>query len=72
MQKKSWDEYNALLGDDEDDPQVPDHLYSSDWKDNPGIVLEDMDHALAKFGLEIVMYETGSDQYFWEVAKRKS
>ena len=42
-----------------------------DWKDNPQMVLEQVDEQLACLGLEIVMLETGSDSYVWTIETRQ-
>lgn len=42
-----------------------------DWRESPASVLETIDAQLAEHGLEIVMIDTGSDEYEWLIEKRQ-
>jgi len=40
------------------------------WKTLAGETLEIVDEQLAAFGLEIVWYDSGSDDHIWRIEKR--
>jgi hypothetical protein len=42
-------------------------IHAADWKDRPETVLESVDLQLSRYGLEIVMYDTGGDWYEWGI-----
>lgn len=43
----------------------------NDWKDSPSDVLDRVDELLRPYGLEVVMLDTGSDDYQYRIAKRE-
>lgn len=43
--------------------EADEEIASVDWKAAPHVVLEAVDRLLAEEGLEVVMLDTGSDQY---------
>ncbi len=43
-----------------------------DWKDGPPTVLEQVDTLLEAFGLEVVVFETGADDYLFRIEKRST
>jgi hypothetical protein len=45
-------------------------VQSADWKDIDEATFKGFDAQLAEHGLELVMYETGSDTYIWSVEKK--
>ncbi|BAU93335.1 granule-bound starch synthase [Methylorubrum populi] len=51
--------------------EADDEIASVDWKAAPHVVLEAVDRLLAEEGLEIVMLDTGSDQYEFIVEARR-
>lgn len=51
--------------------EADDEIVSVDWKAAPHEVLEAVDRLLAEEGLEIVMLDTGSDQYEFVVEARQ-
>lgn len=42
----------------------------ADWKDSPATVLDIIDELLAAHGLEVVMIDTGSDDYLFKIEPR--
>lgn len=40
------------------------------WKTPAGIMLEILDDQLTTFGLEIVQYDSGSDDHIWRIERR--
>lgn len=52
---------------DEDDDSVK----MVDHSDSISLVLDEIDEQLSKYGLEVVMYDTGDDSYVWEIRERE-
>lgn len=44
---------------------------NDNWDDSPKTVLEMVDELLAPHGLEIVRFETGADDYLFQIKKRE-
>lgn len=42
----------------------------ADWKDGPATVLDTVDALLAAHGLEVVMIDTGADDYLFKIEPR--
>lgn len=55
---------------EEYDQFADDSVCTVDWKEHASSVLEAIDFQLEPFGLEIVQYETGCDEYMWRIDKR--
>lgn len=51
--------------------EADEEIASVDWKAPPHVVLEAVDRLLAEEGLEVVMLDTGSDQYEFIVEARQ-
>lgn len=49
---------------------VADDAAIVDYKESPHSVLELVDKQLKAFGLEVVMIDTGSDEYEWRIERR--
>lgn len=43
----------------------------ADWKESVDGVLESVDQQLVEHGLEVVMFDTGSDEYMWRIEPRQ-
>jgi len=52
-----------------DPADVPEDVRSVDHREDPDGVLATVDALLTPFGLEVVAFDTGSDQYFFAVRK---
>lgn len=46
-------------------------LKTVDWRESVGEVLKEVDEQLANFNLEVVLHDTGDDNYVWHVEERK-
>lgn len=58
------EEFEEALGKEEG-------LASVNWRDTPEEVLDQIDHQLKEFGLEIQMYDVGGqDTILWKIVKR--
>lgn len=68
MRERSNEEYEQAYEQTED---IPKDSEIADWKASPHEVLEGVDRQLAEHGLEVVQYDTRSDQYCWRIEKRK-
>ncbi len=55
--------------DGEDEAEGPEGSASVDWRDSPDEVLREVDAQLAAFGLNVVMFDTGGDEYVWCIRK---
>lgn len=55
-----WDEREEFLNA---------HCRTADHRAPPHQVLENINDQLAAFGLEVVLIDSGSDEYVWRVAK---
>lgn len=63
--KMVWNEEQETYEEDED-PAVR----GCDWKSHADFILDEIDEQLAPFGLEVVLYETGGDNYVWRIDTR--
>lgn len=45
-------------------------MFTFDWKENPGAVMEKVDEILQKLGYEVVSHETESDFYAFSIVKK--
>lgn len=66
MQHKTYCEYQKLIEADGVDGVV-----HNDWRDSPEEVLQAVNEQLEALGLEVVMYETRSDQFAWKIEPRR-
>lgn len=65
MRERSKEEHDVLVESGSDET-----VRMLDWKDGPGATLEAVDELLAAFGLEIVTFDTGADDYLFKIEKK--
>jgi hypothetical protein len=52
-------------------PEWPKGSACCDWKDHADTILKQVGDQLRKFGLQVVMFDTGGDFYAWNIQKTK-
>lgn len=52
---------------DDEDPTIG----WADWKESPENVLDVIDGLLEPYGLEVVLFDIGDDNYFFKIEKRQ-
>jgi len=74
MREGPKEEYEAIMVQADESNCGPSStvLGTADWRESPHNLLVTIDEQLQKLGLEIVQFETGSDEYAWRIEPKKA